>query len=267
MALAVGVDALGNLMADGQTTRFNFSSDQSLQEAESEAGLAHVLVDATERSGLYEAGAELDEVQSERQVYRQNANVGTTELAWSARQIQRATATLRGILETAQMEDANGNRLRAGFGAQFHLVGEDGTRALVPATVLKGSATALLPTGYLDGPQTAEVTMGGESGGVLILNIDPIEAISRPSLRSAYDPDLGLLTLTWGPVTTSNGALLPDGSSLEIALTTSQGATRDVESWIQAGVSQASLLIIEADLPATVDITSLVGLYSYEVNP
>ncbi len=267
MAMTIGLDARGNLMADGQTAQFSFSSDQSILEAQSEAGIAHVLLDATTEAGLYEVGVELGGIQSERQVYRQNADVGTTDLAWSSRQLQTASATLRSNLETAPMEDANGNRLRAGFGVQFHIVGADGTHALIPATVLKGSASALLPTAYLDGPQTAEVVMGAESGGVLTMDIDAIEARGRPILRNSYDAELGLLYLTWGPVATSTGALLPDGTSVEMAIEMAQGEMRLVESWIQAGTSHVSLLISRTDLPAEVTVTSLVGSFTYAVAP
>ena len=81
--MALGIDRFGNLMDDGLQVLFTLASEDTLLEATSQGGLAFRLT-AGQEAGIYSAASFLKhpiELQSERQIYRINADVRALDLA------------------------------------------------------------------------------------------------------------------------------------------------------------------------------------------
>ena len=76
--------------------------------------------------------------------------------------------------------------------------------------------TAHLPRALLADQQQSRLTAVLKQTEPLKLQVPQPRLIRDIPLSTAYDADLGLLNLVWGPLQTDEGHLAPDGLSVEI---------------------------------------------------
>ena len=263
MSAIFGLDALGNPIADGLNVDFFFTSDQeTLQDATSD-GLSFVEFFAGDRAGLFQASAATANRQTERLVYRINADVETAQVEFDTEQALILAHTLVGRLRTAPILDGLGNTLGNGYGLTFSLVGADGERALIPAMVAKGSAEVSILTAGLGQDHELQASIGSTNSEGQELTVEQVRAEGNLPLIADYAEDLGLLSLTWGPITTTAGALLPDGTPISFQVLPAGGGARnqqlEVTGWVEAGRARATVLVDPLNLPLVVRIRSILG--------
>ena len=265
MALALGLDTHGNLMANGLITEFQLSSEDRTFQTESDNGLAYIIIPNTTLAGLFWASALIKNnspLQSERQLYRITADMRQVVPRIEGSRI----GDVRADLVSPPLRDVHDNLIDDGQGFLFQLK-RHGKTDLIPALSVSALVQAQIPKDQLDREQFLRLSTNFEQTDAKVLAYAKPRLLSPIALTTQYNADLGLLNVKWAPLLTDDGHLVPDGSRVKLRLETKLFDPADTTAWVEAGMARASLFLWKEDFPARLTLATSFGAEVYEVNP
>ena len=231
-AVAIGLDIFGN-MVDGVPTQFvlGFGEDASVSTQD---GIADVLFTPPPKSGVFLAGADVGGVQSSRADYRVTAHLATVQPQFApgdATVLPESFAQM----STDLLVDGYGNIVDDGIGLNILLRNEKGQTTFMPSVVRDGAARSNLLTRDVSGGISAELAMAGTHAGGLRFVIEDMKLKDTGAFAMWAEPSINAVHLRIGPMETSAGYLVPDGTSAFVTVKTAAGSLQDAQGWVLDG--------------------------------
>ena len=252
-AVALVLDRHGNLAADGLAARLVLGEEPF--DTVTRDGIADVLFRPSTTAATYVAGAEVAGRQSNRASYRVTADLASLGPAVVSPVPDAIRETML-ELTSDTLSDRYGNRA------------EDGTLAtiLIAGAVEATMIAAPVRDARVRGGLLLRDTAGGALTATIANRTDPGEAVTLAPATYAGPvdvalwplADIGALGLRVGPVTTTEGHLLPDGAPVRVTVSAA-GLSRDVDGWLRDGVFEAVLPLDPSAGPFEVTTVTALG--------
>lgn len=250
--VALALDADGNLAADGQPAQFAMAPLPGGQGVTRD-GIADLLVMPPPRSGRMIGGVTIGGRQSPPGDLTVTADLSDMAPHLLAPQDPVAAGDVV-MLSTQPLIDRHGNAAPDGIALGLTVQGPDGAGMLTATTLGGQGRTVLLPRD-LGGDLAAGIALGGNAGDGTTIMLRPDQPLAAPPLSAWADADLGLTRLRLGPVTTTAGHLMPDGTPV----TLTAADDRTAQAWLIDGHADLTLTHLTAPGEIQVDLT-LPGL-------
>lgn len=257
-AVVIGLDASGNLVADGQDVGFSIGA-QPLAFGQTTRGLASHRFEAGAKAGIFHAGASTGSRQTVRAEFRVDADLASIIPELSA--LPEAPLRVEDLhqLETAPMLDRFGNMPADGVGISLILAHDANHFSLLPAVSLGGQATAALLTRDLPPRADTHATLLQRDSQTVPLSV-ATPAMAAPLEASAVSlPDIAALRLRVGPMVSTVGYMLNDGAPVRVDVVPATGPGITEQAWVFDGMIEMTVMLTEAALPLSLTVTSALG--------
>ncbi len=262
LAMALVMDAKGNLVADG--TGATFTLDSVIYPAITHNGIAAATFGPFQAAGQFHAGAAIAGQQSARAEY-----VVTADLA----SVKPVLAETAGPMlpedfhefATSPLADRFGNAVSDGSGLTVELRGDDGRTTILPAITVGGVARAILLARDLGPKGTVRATLAANESVGQPFRIASLLPAADLAVTAMALPDIAATSLKLGPFLTDAGHLLNDGALITVAITTVSGATQVQSGWVLDGSASFLLLLDRPDFPLSLTISSPLGTVSRNI--
>ena len=251
-AVALGLDVFGNMVGRAQTD-FNLGFGQTFS-VETHDGIADVLFTPPPQAGVFLAGAEIDGVQSARADYRVTAHLATVQPQFANVAANVLPETF-GEIATTQLADAYGNIVDDGVGLSFILIDDTGATTFIPSVVSDSVASSVLLARGLSGPITGQLTLAGSATDDLSFEVDEMVLVDVGTFAIWAEPAIDAVQIRLGPLATSNGYLVPDGTAGLVEVTAVSGARLSAQGWVLDGYLSFVLMLSPNAGPFEVSLT------------
>ena len=231
-AVAIGLDRHGNML-DGVATDFVLGYGEAAR-ADTRLGIADWLFTPPPVADTHLAGADIGGVQSARADYRITADLATVQPRFDPGPDGMMPETFT-VLETAPLVDAFGNTVDDGVGMTLVLTDADGRRTLLPTVVRDGVGRSTVLSRAIEGQVTGSLALGGVGADGLRFAIAP-QTVSDPGNVLIWaEPAIAAINLRIGPLATTSGFLVPDGTVATVAVTPTGGVSTTTQGWVLDG--------------------------------
>ena len=250
-AVAIGLDIFGN-MVDEVPTRFVLGFGETADVA-TQDGIADVLFTPPPQSGVSLAGAEVGDVQSSRADYRVTAQLATVQPLFAPGDAAVLPETFA-QMSTDLLVDSYGNIVDDGVGVNVILKDAEGHMTFMPLVVRDGAARSNFLTRDISGKISAELALSGTRAEGLRFVVQDIVLKDTKVFSMWAEPSINAVHLRIGPLETSAGYLVPDGTSAMVAIEATDESRQDVQGWILDGYTSFVLRLGPEGAPFDVSV-------------
>ena len=253
--VALSLDTWGNLAGD--SARFVYH-DGAEALAPVRFGLADHLFDAGPSARAFLAAATVDGRQSQRADYAVIADLAslTPRILPPAGPVPPDSAIDLGF---GAMRDRFGNPVPDGIALTLMLTDAEGRHGQATALSRGGAASLPLILRDVAGPVQAVPSLGQATGPATPLEMAQPAAEGPLSVSARALHDIDALSLSIGPLQSSLGYVLPDGTLVEVTVQGRSGTRHVEQGWVLAGRVTGLVPLSPDDLPLAVSIRSLLG--------
>lgn len=231
-ATAFGLDVHGNMINGGQAVvRLGYGPDVTIDTVN---GIADVLFTPPPQAGVFLAGIEIDGVQSARADYRVTADLATVLPRFADTQARVLSETF-GEIETAPLTDAYGNSVDDGVGLSFVFTDETGATTFLPSVVRDNVARSVVLARDIEGASAGDLALAGTSVGGFSLTVEDMVIEDAGAFLVWAEPAIDAIRIRLGPLATTNGYLVPDGTAALIDMVASDGSGQSAQGWVLDG--------------------------------
>lgn len=252
-AVAVLIDANGNLVNEG--TRAGFTLGQQRLIADTRHGVADILYTPPVLAGDYVAGVTSAGTQSARAIFRVTADLAgiTPKLI-----PQNEAARIEGFatFDSQVLTDQFGNVAPSGLGAQLVIAHEDDSFSIMSPVVQNGQTRSQFLVRDVSGGGAARLGIGHHTADTSAFEIAPMHLAGPTQVAIAEIASIDAIGVEIGPVLSSAGHTLTDGTPVSVSVTNASGETHDRTGWLQDGRFQMVLPLSPQSAPFDVQITT-----------
>lgn len=231
-AVALGLDIYGN-MVNGAQTRFRLGYGDVVA-VNTTYGIADVLFTPPPYSGVFLAGADIDDVQSARADYRVTAHLATVSPQFVEQTVPVLPETF-GLISTEPLVDAYGNAVEDGVGVSIILRDAEGAATHLPSVVRDGAAQSTLLARALEGDVTGVMALAGTEAAGLSFPIEDLILEDVGDILIWEERAINAIHLRVGPLATDKGYLVPDGMAGMVEVASQTGIEQTAQSWVLDG--------------------------------
>lgn len=231
-AVVIGLDEFGNML-DGVQTQFALGFGDIVR-TETQFGIGHRLFRPPPKAGEFLAGATVGEVQSSRADYRVTAHLATVQPKTLPIESRQKPETF-GSIATEPLTDSYGNLVDDGVGLNMILTDLAGEMSLFSAIVRDGAAQATVLSRNIAGPISGRIALAGTEVGGLRFDIDELLLQATSDVLAWPEDSIEAIHLRLGPLQTSEGYLVPDGTLATIDIVGREDQHSNASSWVLDG--------------------------------
>lgn len=250
-AVALLIDAAGNLVQDGSRAGFTLGRDRMI--AETRRGVADILYQPPTEAGEYVAGVSSGATQSSRATFRVTADLRSVSPSVAP---QDAPARIEAFTAFASQDltDQFGNTPPSGLGAQVVVQHQDGSFSISTPVIRDGRAGAnLLMRDIAAAGQTQLSLLESRSGSTefAIQN----NHLAAPTQVQIWEvPEIQAIGVEAGPVLSSEGHALTDGAPIRLDIRDASGVSYTRMGWIRDGRFRTVVPLTAANAPFEVRV-------------
>lgn len=231
-AVALGLDRHGN-MVDGAKTEFVLGYGDVVR-VETRLGIADWLFTPPPVAAFHLAGADISGVQSSRADYQVTADLATVAPGFDPGPDGMMPDTFA-VIATTPLADTYGNEVDDGVGLQLVLTDAQNRATFLPSVVRDGVSRSTLLSRAIGGAVTGSLALGGVTADGLRFAIAPRTLADPGEVLIWSEAAIAAINLRVGPLATTSGFLVPDGTEATVEVTPSGGASMTAQGWVLDG--------------------------------
>jgi hypothetical protein len=261
-AVVIALDPDGNLVADGTQIFFDIGQDPRVRQ-ETVNGIAGQVFFPSIRAGVYHAGAtsfgEFGARQTNRSEFRVISELASIQpqLSWQQTRILRAEDFAEA--RTDPMRDQFGNLIEDGVGVQFTITHPENRFTLLSGQTMSGVARGRLLARDIPNQGDMAVELLQARSAPLDVTVTPAIYLEGIDVTLTAMPEIDATALRVGPIVSTAGYVLNDGSQIIVELEGRDGTRYTANGWVLDGYFDDILLASPTNGPFDLRLKTPLG--------